>query len=238
MIDLHTHILPGMDDGSPDVETSVAMLRCQAQQGVEVVCATSHYYPWENSIERFCERRAQALEQLYGVLPVGLPQIIPAAEVTFFSGMSDKHGLDKLCVDGTRTLLLEMPFTEWTDFQVEEVSALVLDRGFEVVLVHPERFCSSKGNRKKLEQLTDLPIGLQINTGTLLNWRNRRLGLELLQQARFPLIASDCHNMRHRPPNLKEGRQVAAQKLGEAFLNELDQNAERLIGLFEVRISE
>ena len=69
MIDLHTHILPGMDDGSPDAACSVEMLRRQKAQGVEAVCGTSHYYRRQNSIEVFCQRRAAALDRLTAALP-------------------------------------------------------------------------------------------------------------------------------------------------------------------------
>ena len=231
MIDLHTHILPGMDDGSPDAACSVEMLRRQRAQGVEVVCGTSHYYRRQNSISLFCERRAAAMDRLKEALPRGetLPRVIPAAETAYFSGIGDHPGLERLCIQGTRTLMLEMPFTEWSDLQVEEVSALVLDRRFQVVLVHPERFCASKGNRRKIQQLEQLPVALQVNAGALLLWRTRRLGLELLREAPIPLLASDCHNLTTRVPNLQVGRRVVRQKLGSGFLDRLDQNARRLV---------
>lgn len=233
MIDLHTHILPGMDDGSPDAACSVEMLRRQKAQGVEAVCGTSHYYRRQNSIEVFCQRRAAALDRLTAALPQGevLPRVLPAAETAYFSGIGDHPGLERLCIQGTNTLLLEMPFTDWSDLQVEEVSSLVLDRGFRVVLVHPERFCASKGNRRKIQQMEQLPVALQVNAGTLLLWRTRRLGLELLREAPIPLLASDCHNLTTRVPNLQEGRRVVQQKLGGAFLQLLDQNAMRLVEL-------
>ena len=63
-IDLHSHILPQLDDGSDSVEMSLAMLYQMAEQGVDVVCATSHYYAKYNSIPAFCERRAEAMERL------------------------------------------------------------------------------------------------------------------------------------------------------------------------------
>lgn len=73
-----------------------------------------------------------------------------------------------------------MPFADWTDLQVEAVEALALDRQYQVVLVHPERLCFSKSNKHRLEKLAQLPIGLQINTGSLLRWGVRRLALDLL----------------------------------------------------------
>ena len=221
LVDLHSHILPGIDDGSPDVGTSAAMLRREAEQGVDVVCATSHYYAKYSSIPAFCERRAEALERLSSVLTAELPRVLPAAEVAYFPHMEEQD-LMPLCIQGTRTLMLEMPFADWTDLQLETVEALVLDCRYDVVLVHPERFCFSKSNRHKLEKLAELPIGLQVNAGSLLRWGTRRLALDLLQMAQYPLLGSDCHNLTSRPPNLKEGRKVVMQKLGEAFLKKID----------------
>ena len=224
-IDLHSHILPQLDDGSDSVEMSLAMLRREAEQGVDVVCATSHYYAKYSSIPAFCERRAEALERLASVLTAELPRVLPAAEVAYFPHMEEQD-LTPLCIQGTRTLMLEMPFADWTGLQLETVEALVLDCRYDVVLVHPERFCFSKSNRHKLEKLVELPIGLQVNAGSLLRWGTRRLALDLLQMAQYPLLGSDCHNLTSRPPNLKEGRKVVMQKLGEAFLKKIDRYGE------------
>ena len=210
-----------LDDGSDGVDTSLAMLRREAEQGVTAVCATSHYYAKHSGIPAFCERRAEALERLSAVLTEDLPWVLPAAEVAYFPRMEEQD-LTPLCIQGTRTLMLEMPFADWTDLQLETVEALVLDCRYDVVLVHPERFCFSKSNRHKLEKLAELPIGLQVNAGSLLRWGTRRLALDLLQMAQYPLLGSDCHNLTSRPPNLKEGRKVVMQKLGEAFLKKID----------------
>lgn len=225
LIDLHSHVLPQFDDGSPDVDTSAVMLRREAEQGVDVVCATSHYYAHREGIDTFCERRAEAMERLSSVLTAELPRVLPAAEVAYFPHMEEQD-LTPLCIQGTRTLMLEMPFADWTGLQLETVEALVLDCRYDVVLVHPERFCFSKSNRHKLEKLAELPIGLQVNAGSLLRWGTRRLALDLLQMAQYPLLGSDCHNLTSRPPNLKEGRKVVMQKLGEAFLKKIDRYGE------------
>lgn len=223
-IDLHSHILPQLDDGSDSVEMSLAMLYQMAEQGVDVVCATSHYYAKHSSIPAFCERRAEAMERLSAVLTEDLPRVLPAAEVAYFPRMEEQD-LTPLCIQGTRTLMLEMPFADWTSLQAEAVEALVLDCGYQVVLVHPERFCFSGSNRSQLRRLAQLPIGLQVNAGSLIRWQTRRLALDLLQLAQMPLLGSDCHNLTSRPPNLKGGRAVIRRKLGEDFLNQMDENA-------------
>lgn len=233
MTDLHSHILPLMDDGSDGVETSLEMLRRMAGQGVTTVCATSHYYADENSIGTFCARRAKALHRLVQAAQATgqaehLPQILPGAEVAYFSGISECGDLRRLCIENTNTLMLEMPFCDWNPLQIEEVTALALDCGLDLVLVHPERFCFSKANRRWLEKLAELPIGLQVNAGSLLRWRSRRLALELLELTRRPLLGSDCHNLTTRPPNLREGRNVVQKKLGAEFLAQMDETAAQL----------
>lgn len=228
--DMHCHVLPGMDDGSPDAATSLGMLRRQAGQGIGTVCCTSHYYARHETVAAFCRRRETALCRLQAAAAgEDLPRLVPAAETAFFTGISECPDLDLLCIQGTRTLLLEMPFTIWNDFQMEEVAALALDRGFRVVLAHPERFCGFKGNRERIRQLEQLPVALQVNAGALLSWKTRRLALELLRETPLPVLASDCHNLTHRVPNLQEGRRTAAQKLGAGFLDRLDRNAEDLL---------
>ena len=114
------------------------------------------------------------------------------------------------------------------DQQVETVAVLSLDLHFNVVLVHPERFCFSSSNRRRLEELAKLPLALQVNADTLLRWGTRRQGLELLELTATPLLGSDCHDMTKRPPNLKGGREMVRRKLGEAFLAQMDENARRL----------
>ena len=225
LIDLHSHILPAIDDGSPDVETSLEMLHRESAQGVDTVCATSHYNFKDHSIPTFCTRREEAFARLTAAAEEEMPQVRLAAEVAYFPHMEEED-LSPLCIEGTHTLMLEMPFSDWTDMQIETVEALVLDRPYQVVLVHPERFGFSQSNRDRLEKLAELPIGLQINAGSLIRWSTRKLALELLKLAPYPLLGSDCHNLRRRPPNLKEGRAVVQKKLGWDFLRQMDQNAE------------
>lgn len=230
VIDFHSHILPGMDDGSPDSDTSLEMLCRESEQGIDTVCATSHYYARDNSITAFCARRKEAFAQLTAAMQERekMPKIRLGAEVAYFSYMEEED-LSPLCLEGTHILLLEMPFSDWTDMQVETVETLVLDCPYHVVLVHPERFCFSDSNWDRLKRLLELPIGLQINAGSLIRWSSRKLALHLLQLAPYPLLGSDCHNLGRRPPNLGEGRAVVQKKLGGDFLREMDQNAAKLL---------
>ena len=225
LVEMHAHILPGMDDGSKSVEMSIEMLHRLAEMGVAEVCATSHYYAGQNSVTMYLERRAMALEQLREA--VGAQDDLPAS-----SSCRGRLLPGRGRASPGAALHREHPdpdagdaFSEWTDQQTEAVTVLALDLHFNVVLVHPERFCFSSNNRRRLKELASLPIALQVNADTLLHWRSRKQGLELLELTSTPLLGSDCHNTTSRPPNLKGGREMVLRKLGEKFLDRMDENA-------------
>ena len=231
IIDLHSHILPQMDDGSQSPAMSVQMLKQLQGQGVKWVCATSHYYVRQESIERFLQRRRRAVSKLGEALAqvnVGeIPTIRLGAEIAYFTGMSQCQELDQLCLGGTRTLLLELSYTQWTPQQVEEVASLSLDRGYQVILAHPERFSHMRSYWNDMERLMSLPLALQINADSLIHWSSRKLALSLLSHAQSPLVASDCHNLTSRPPRLEKARLVVSKKLGVDILTRIDETALR-----------
>lgn len=233
IIDLHTHILPQMDDGSQNAPMSVQMLKQLQDQGVEWVCATSHYYAHQECVEQFLQRRREAAFKLGEALieeSVGeLPALRLGAEVAYFPGISQCPELEQLCLGGTRTLLLELSYTQWTPQQVEEVASLCLDHGYQVILAHPERFSHMRSYWKDMERMLSLPVALQINADSLLHWGSRKLALELLKNTSRPLLASDCHNLTSRPPRLEKARLMVRKKLGIDTLARIDETALRFI---------
>lgn len=231
-IDFHSHVLPGIDDGSDGVQTSLQLLSRLADQGITTVCATSHYYRRRESIDSYIGRRAAALRQLAQAWQPGLPRLLPGAEAAFFPGIGEKENLDLLCLGDTRTLLVEMPFTSWPASVCEEVLHLALDREFRVVLAHPERYYPE--NQRALERLAQAGVGFQINADTLTHWSTRKTGLQLLQMTRFPALGSDSHNLTKRAPHIGQAREIVRKKLGEAFLAELDSSMNQLIRMPEM----
>ena len=114
-IDFHTHILPGIDDGSRNVEMSLRMLAAQREQQVDEIVATPHFYAQKDSVEEFLLRRQCSYEKLKTKMAeTNLDQKLHlAAEVYYFQGIGSAGMIPKLCVEGTQTLLLEMPFAQW-----------------------------------------------------------------------------------------------------------------------------
>ena len=152
------------------------------------------------------------------------------AEVAYFPSVSRRQELDALCLGQTDTLLLEMPFSTWTQLQVQEVISLVLDRKMRVVLAHPERFLLDSANRRAFEKLLQVPIGLQVNAQTLIHWHTRKQGLRILEMTEYPLLGTDCHDLGNRAPDLEKARKVIRRSLGAEFLERMDRSAEEFLG--------
>ncbi len=231
VIDFHSHILPQIDDGSKSIETTKDMLSLMSKQQVEYVVATPHFYATKDLIEDFLERREAAYEKVLTAQAETrkTPQIIKGSEVAFFRGISDADKVDRLVIENTDILLLEMPFEEWRTSYIEEVEHLIQDREFQIVLAHLERYMGIKENKKKIQELMDLPLYVQINAESLLDWKKRGKLIKMFKKGEAHLLGSDCHGIHHRVPNLSEGREVLLKKAGIQVIKEIDDLGEKLI---------
>lgn len=229
IIDFHSHILPNIDDGSRSPEISCQMLADADSQGVEVMVATPHFYADRMQMGLFLTKRDEAYERV-----MECPDrtdnitILKGAEAAFFSGMSRAEELDRLCIEGTRLLLLEMPFRPWTGKDLDEVERLI-NRKITPVIAHLERFYGFQRDKALIPELLDMPVYIQMNAECLLDWRLRRTPLKLFKTGQAHLLGSDAHSRSHRPPNLDKGRAVLEKKLGHGVLERMDRLGEELL---------
>lgn len=231
VIDFHSHILPGIDDGSKDVEMSIEMLRMSLEQEVEIMIATPHFYASQQRIDEFLENRQTALEKLENRRESLKPKLKMGAEVAFFPGISQADRLEELLIEGSRVLLLEMPFTHWSDSTVSEVVDLIQKRKIQVVLAHLDRYMGMMENRKKIARLLEWPIYVQINVESLLSWKTKGMVIKMFKHNKAHFLGSDCHRIVGREPNLAKGRMVLRRKLGESFVQDMDEKGSMLLHL-------
>lgn len=228
MIDFHSHILPDMDDGSRSLEESAALLRESYRQGVDVIAATSHFYAFENSPEDFLARRRRAWVRLSGALTEDMPAIRLGAEVQYFEGICQVPELRRLRLEGTRLLLVEMPFSHWSSRAVADVIELNRREEFQVMLAHIERYLHDQPD-SVWDQLLAEGILMQSNASFFLRWNTKRRALKLLESGRIHLLGSDCHNMETRPPRLEEAAAAIRAKLGHRSLRRMDALGRELL---------
>ena len=201
IVDFHTHILPGMDDGSADPAESAAMLAEEARQGVDLVVLTPHFYATENSPRQFLARRSAAYQRLMQVIRPEFPQLRLGAEVQYFEGMSRAESLDGLTVEGTPLLLLEMPFSRWPSRTVSEVLELNDRQGVQVVLAHVERYLPMQ-YEEAWRTFAENGVLMQASASAFRSWGKRRKIRSMMRDGMIQFFGSDCHNMDDRPPNL------------------------------------
>lgn len=213
MTDLHTHILPGMDDGAQSVEDALAMLHMEAQQGVDTVALTPHFSIKDETIPEFLARREGAWELLCKELEGRKhPKLLMGAEVAWAQGIVDWPDLESLCYEGTKILLVELPVTPWTHEMFRQLYSLEGRRGIVPMIAHVERYIHCQ-EKRSIERLLDMGYPVQVSAGALEYLFSRRKALNLLINY-DGLLISDCHNVLDRPPNLGDGLRRLEKKLG------------------------
>ncbi|MCD7845611.1 MAG: hypothetical protein LUG57_07150 [Oscillospiraceae bacterium] len=231
MLDFHTHILPGMDDGSKNVSTSLTMLEESAAYGADTVALTPHFYGEENSPDQFLARRDMAWRSLAAAIEArgaeNYPRLLLGAEVRFFNGISITEELESLCLEGTNFLLLEMPFVRWNERMLREVAA-ISRRGVKPVAAHVERYMDFQPKRLMADFMS-LDIYIQCNAEFFLARKTTRRAIHMLQNEQIQFIGSDAHNITTRPPNLGPALEVIEWKLGREALERLEECEELVL---------
>ena len=216
MTDLHTHILPGMDDGAPDVETGLRMLRMEREQGVDAVALTPHYYSTDESIDAFLHRRRSAFEKLEDAithLPDGetLPRRILGAEVAWAPHMDRWEKLGELCYAGSDYLLLELPFSVWSGSLFRGLYELMDRTGVTPVIAHIDRYWG-RIDKRSMEELFSMGLPVQISTAALTHWRTRCRALRTLQARKAQILISDAHGDTQRTPDITDALRVIRRR--------------------------
>lgn len=235
MTDLHTHILPGMDDGAKTVEESLTLLRIERDQGVDTVVLTPHFYPQREGINGFLARREEAMVRLQEAMDActldspSFPKVLLGAEVLWRSDLLDEEDLDKLCIAGTKNLLLELPFFSWNSQMIDQLYDMIGQTGITPIIAHLERYLSLQP-KALIEEILALEIPVQISAEILKHPLRRSGAMNLLKSGRAHLLASDCHDSAQRIPNLAAGMEIVRRKLGDSFVQDLSACADRLVG--------
>lgn len=232
IMDFHSHILPGIDDGSRSLEESLAMLRMEARQGVSLVVATPHFYPRHDSPERFLARRARAEEKLREGMAreTGLPELRVGAEVYYFNGISDSDAVEELTIDGKRCILIEMPCGgPWTEAMYRDLEGLYIKRGLTPVIAHIDRYIGRFRTFGIPQRLAQLPVMVQANADFFLHRSSASMALRMLKEDRIHLFGSDCHDLEARMPDLGRALDLIQKRLGQEAISRVYAYGEKLL---------
>lgn len=199
MTEYHCHILPGIDDGAKDVETSLAMIEMMKAQGVERIVATSHFYAHrEKSVAEFLKKRQAAFDKIRDKAAV--KEIYLGAEVAIENGISELADIEKLAVEGTRMILLELPYRAYSKWMSEEIYNIGAEFNLKVMLAHVHRYLEYY-SKDELEGILSTKAVMQINNEAFAGWREKKLVKRIIADEKRFAFGSDAHNLDDRKPN-------------------------------------
>ncbi len=230
LIDFHSHILPGIDDGADSMETSLKMLKLSRSQGVDTIVSTSHYYSFRESVSDFVTRRDHAiynLEKHINEHDLDMPEIVTAAEVRLFPELRMDENLDRLCIEGTKNILIEMPYESWTGWMYNEIYALIT-KGYTPIMAHIERYLGPVSEKEILTKLLAMDVYVQCNAESFEDRKMRRFIKKLIKHGKLTVIGSDCHNLESRVSKFDSACNYLEKKYGEEYLKVLMENASYL----------
>lgn len=225
MIDLHSHILPGIDDGAKTLEVSLEMARIALADGIHTLACTPHIYPglYMNDAAGIDARRAALQRELDAQ---GLPlRLVNGADVHLVPGLLERVRAGTVpTLHGSRYLLLE-PSHHVAPPRFEDSVFTLVAAGYVPVITHPERLSWVEDHYDAFVRLRAQGVWMQVTAGALTGvfgsrakyWAERFLG-----EGHTHILASDAHSTGRRVPRLAEARERAAALLGA-------EEAERLV---------
>ncbi|MBR3681170.1 MAG: hypothetical protein IKL79_04115 [Clostridia bacterium] len=187
LIDFHSHVLPRADHGSASVNTSLSQLSMARLAGVSRVFATPHFYPAEQDVSRFLARRQGSYANLLKELDDSFPKIALGAEVLICDNIEALPGIRELCIEGTDTLLLELPFNDFDKRYRTSVAALI-KQGINVVLAHADRY-----DRANIDSLLSVGAKIQLNANSLSGLFVKKHLYEWIDAGLVVGLGSDIH---------------------------------------------
>ena len=224
MIDIHSHLLPGLDDGSPDMETSLAMARMAVADGItHIVCTphANHRYPYdpfrvEDLITTLRARLADARIPL---------QLARGADfhLTYENIQEALADPARFSIAGRGYLMTELPdFGSFSSF--DETYYELRLAGMTPVVTHPERNPTLQDNRSKLNDWLHLGVLVQVTANSILGdmgKKSLRMALDLLEKKQVHFVATDAHNTSSRPPKLRAAYELVQKKFGSTYADSL-----------------
>jgi len=218
VIDIHCHLLPGLDDGAPDMGISLAMARMAVEDGISAIVCTPHITPglYDNTGDAI-RLAVEALRRRLTAEGIKL-RIEAGADVHIAPDLGRKLAARSIpTLAGSRYFLFEPPH-HVVPPRLEQVVRSLLGAGYVPVLTHPERLTWLEGHYDLIKRVSALGVPIQITAGSVLGafGRQPRYWAErMLDEGLVDFLASDAHNLDTRPPRLSAARDAVAARLGE-----------------------
>ncbi len=230
MIDIHTHILPGIDDGAANMAQSLQMLEESRNQGVTKCVVTPHIYlRRQKNIEKFLKNRDDAIAEIaVATKDMQLPRLIPGAEVYMDNDISHIEGIRKLCMGDTYFMLIEFPLFPYPGQECCEWLYNLNLKGIIPIIAHIDRYPYW---RELISDLSGVKLVYQINNTRAFDISGRRFIKKLLDTGYMVVMSSDMHNTDTRPCDMKKAYDILKKKMPAYAEKLFEKNAEILLNI-------
>lgn len=233
-IDIHSHILPGLDDGSKNFEMSLRMLEQAAKEHIESIILTPHYKPMRHNMSPDKVKKVfQSLEEKKR--EAGIPIHLYLGNEIYYSSEALPALSEGMVftLAGSSYVLAE--FSPKEDYSyIRDAAYHLLAEGYLPILAHVERYGSLMAKKVRVEELYDMGCCLQVNASSILGsngWESKRDVKWMLKREYVHFAASDSHDDRKRTPQLAEAAAYVAKKYGEEYCHKIFKaNAEAILG--------
>lgn len=228
LYDLHSHILPALDDGARNIEETKKLISTLKSQGVCGSVATPHFFANIRSIEKVVKERDRCFAKTTEIIGTDYP-LVAGFEVRVFNGISRCEDLQLLKIGNSKYILLELPFGEnITERTIEEIVSMSLTHGLMPIMAHIERYMYCNGFEKLCELIHDgFAIG-QINASSFNHVLMRKKLCNLISNGLATVVASDTHSLNHRPPQFDVAKRVIEKRLSEKTYKTLCNNSQKI----------
>lgn len=231
IFDIHTHVIPKVDDGASGIDESLKMLEQFSEQGVDKVIATPHFYVDKMSFEEYDALvRGQYRHMLAqaGERSLKVPETFLGCEVYYYKGMSQSEWLDRLTLGSSRYILIELPYEKIQRKVIDELTDIAINRNMIPVLAHVDRYLKFNSLQNILEVLSEGFFMAQLNADSFVSGFNKRKALELLESGMCQFIGSDAHNLTTRATHIRKALDYIEKKTSWKYINVLNVEAENL----------
>lgn len=220
--DLHSHILPELDDGSKSLDMSLEIIRRLSKQNVKNLCFTPHFYTNEESLESFLAKRDMSVNKLIPNLPEDINYCV-GAEVYVTDFLFNNSDLSKICYGNSKYILCEFSFG--CHFQTQTMNQfykLQSTYGLKPVLTHIERYYNLMDNEGLIEDLVEDGIIIQSNVGAFKGFSQKRKLLKYIKRGYISVLGTDCHSLtRGNPDEYTPTIELIKSKCGAEYVDRI-----------------
>lgn len=200
VFDIHSHLIPKIDDGARSIAESQRMLQVLKGEGVDKLLATPHFYPERDVLADFLRTREASLNGLLSACDSSdIPEIFLGCELYYLPGMSKFEGLSQLKIGSSRYILIELPYGGIDTGVLEDIFNFSVNFSLVPVFAHLERFGLFKGFKKTVEFVESCNALAQVNTSSFFDRRLKKYAVMLAKKDLISFLGSDLHSPHGKP---------------------------------------